>query len=144
MPDNEQKFRFADLHPISKAIFFIVLILAVIGSISDNPIIFGGNIARLAISLAIGWFLTGPACWEWAYNKGRNTDFAFLFGFFLSILGVILYWIYQLFFQKKPDNLNVQAIPSEKKIKFCPNCGKPLQFENTEICPNCGVRIKPK
>jgi hypothetical protein len=26
--------------------------------------------------------------------------------------------------------------------KFCPSCGKPLQFENTEICPNCGVRLK--
>jgi flagellin FlaB len=26
--------------------------------------------------------------------------------------------------------------------KFCPTCGKPLQFENAEICPNCGVRIK--
>ena len=25
--------------------------------------------------------------------------------------------------------------------KFCPTCGKPLQFENAEICPNCGVRI---
>ena len=25
--------------------------------------------------------------------------------------------------------------------KFCPTCGKPLQFENTEICPSCGVRI---
>jgi TM2 domain-containing membrane protein YozV len=26
--------------------------------------------------------------------------------------------------------------------KFCPNCGKELQYENAEICPNCGVRIK--
>ena len=26
--------------------------------------------------------------------------------------------------------------------KFCPTCGKPLQFENAEICPHCGVRIK--
>jgi uncharacterized RDD family membrane protein YckC len=26
--------------------------------------------------------------------------------------------------------------------KFCPTCGKPLQFENAEICPSCGVRIK--
>jgi len=26
--------------------------------------------------------------------------------------------------------------------KFCPTCGKPLQFENAEICPNCGVRIQ--
>ncbi len=25
--------------------------------------------------------------------------------------------------------------------KFCPSCGKELQFENAEICPNCGVRI---
>ena len=25
--------------------------------------------------------------------------------------------------------------------KFCPTCGKPLQFENAEICPSCGVRI---
>ena len=25
--------------------------------------------------------------------------------------------------------------------KFCPTCGKPLQFEHAEICPNCGVRI---
>jgi TM2 domain-containing membrane protein YozV len=27
-------------------------------------------------------------------------------------------------------------------VKFCPNCGKELQFENAEICPSCGVRIK--
>jgi hypothetical protein len=26
--------------------------------------------------------------------------------------------------------------------KFCPICGKPLQFENVEICPSCGVRIQ--
>ncbi len=26
--------------------------------------------------------------------------------------------------------------------KFCPTCGKPLQFENAEICPNCGVGIQ--
>jgi uncharacterized RDD family membrane protein YckC len=26
--------------------------------------------------------------------------------------------------------------------KFCPTCGKPLQYENAEICPSCGVRIK--
>jgi len=26
--------------------------------------------------------------------------------------------------------------------KFCPTCGKQLQFENAEICPNCGVRVK--
>jgi len=25
-------------------------------------------------------------------------------------------------------------------VKFCPTCGKPLQFENAEICPDCGVR----
>ena len=27
--------------------------------------------------------------------------------------------------------------------KFCPTCGKPLQFENAEICPSCGVRVQP-
>jgi FlaG/FlaF family flagellin (archaellin) len=27
--------------------------------------------------------------------------------------------------------------------KFCPTCGKPLQYENAEICPGCGVRIQP-
>jgi TM2 domain-containing membrane protein YozV len=26
--------------------------------------------------------------------------------------------------------------------KFCPTCGKPLQFENAEICPSCGVRVQ--
>ena len=26
--------------------------------------------------------------------------------------------------------------------KFCPTCGKELQYENAEICPNCGVRIQ--
>lgn len=26
--------------------------------------------------------------------------------------------------------------------KFCPSCGKELQFENAEICPSCGVRVK--
>jgi len=26
--------------------------------------------------------------------------------------------------------------------KFCPTCGKPLQFENAEICPSCGVRLQ--
>jgi len=25
--------------------------------------------------------------------------------------------------------------------RFCPTCGKLLQFENAEVCPNCGVRI---
>ena len=25
--------------------------------------------------------------------------------------------------------------------KFCPSCGKPLQFENAEICPTCGVNL---
>ena len=27
-------------------------------------------------------------------------------------------------------------------VKFCPTCGKPLQFENADICPSCGVRIQ--
>ena len=26
-------------------------------------------------------------------------------------------------------------------MKFCPHCGKPLQFENAEICPECGCRV---
>lgn len=26
--------------------------------------------------------------------------------------------------------------------KFCPTCGKSLQYENAEICPGCGVRIR--
>lgn len=26
--------------------------------------------------------------------------------------------------------------------KFCPTCGKSLQYENAEICPGCGVRIQ--
>jgi len=26
--------------------------------------------------------------------------------------------------------------------KFCPTCGKTLQYENAEICPNCGVRVQ--
>jgi hypothetical protein len=27
--------------------------------------------------------------------------------------------------------------------KFCPNCGKPLEFEKAEICPSCGKNISP-
>jgi len=26
-------------------------------------------------------------------------------------------------------------------MKFCPHCGKKLQFENAELCPECGCRI---
>jgi len=26
-------------------------------------------------------------------------------------------------------------------MKFCPHCGKPLQFEQAEICPACGCRV---
>jgi TM2 domain-containing membrane protein YozV len=26
-------------------------------------------------------------------------------------------------------------------VKFCPTCGKQLQYDDAEICPNCGVRI---
>jgi len=26
-------------------------------------------------------------------------------------------------------------------VKFCPNCGNQLQFENAEICPSCGKNI---
>jgi hypothetical protein len=26
-------------------------------------------------------------------------------------------------------------------MKFCPHCGKQLQFENAEICPDCGCRV---
>ncbi len=26
-------------------------------------------------------------------------------------------------------------------MKFCPHCGKKLQFENADICPECGCRI---
>jgi uncharacterized membrane protein YvbJ len=29
-------------------------------------------------------------------------------------------------------------------VKFCPNCGKPLEFENAEICPSCGINISPE
>jgi uncharacterized membrane protein YvbJ len=27
--------------------------------------------------------------------------------------------------------------------KFCPNCGKQLQYENAEICPDCGKKLLP-
>jgi hypothetical protein len=26
-------------------------------------------------------------------------------------------------------------------MKFCPHCGKPIQFEQAEICPACGCRV---
>lgn len=26
-------------------------------------------------------------------------------------------------------------------MKFCPTCGKQLQFDNAEICPSCGCRV---
>ena len=27
-------------------------------------------------------------------------------------------------------------------MKFCPHCGKQLQFEKAEICPACGCRVE--
>ena len=27
-------------------------------------------------------------------------------------------------------------------VKFCPNCGKPLEYENAEICPSCQFTLK--
>lgn len=41
-----------------------------------------------------------------------------------------------------PPNINVHHTGELSMAKFCPNCGKPLEFENAEICPGCGSTLK--
>ena len=47
-----------------------------------------------------------------------------------------------LSFERSINGYRKIMVGNRGMAKFCPTCGKTLQFENAEICPSCGVRIK--
>jgi hypothetical protein len=102
--ENQSEFKFEKLSQIVKNITYAIIILSclgVLGYFSDGE---PGKAGLGIISLLIGWFITGPACWGWAYNKDRHEGFAFLWGFSFGLIGAAIYWIYTLFFTKNLDN----------------------------------------
>ena len=96
--DEEPHFVFDKMSGMAKRVLILIIIVCALGAITSDSMgitIIGGS---------IGWFITGPSCWGWAYNKDRNEDFAFIWGFAFGIPGAIIYWVYTLFYKKNPNN----------------------------------------
>ena len=99
--DDPSVFDFKNLHFLVQWFVFIIVGLWLVSSIvtgSGYRLIVGG------ITLLLSYFVFGQLCWTWAYNKDRNTNFAFAWGFATSLPGTIIYYIYILFRKKNPDN----------------------------------------
>jgi len=95
---NEPHFVFDKMGGIAKRVLVLIIIVCAFDALISDYYIY------LIIGGLIGWFITGPACWGLAYNKDRNEDFAFIWGFTFGIPGAIIYWIYTLFYKKNPNN----------------------------------------
>jgi hypothetical protein len=98
--DEEPHFIFDKMSGIGKRIVYLIIILWALSLLTSDSI----EIARTSLGVLIGWFWTGPWCWALAYNKDRNEDFAFIWGFSFGIPGLILYWLFTLFYKKNPNN----------------------------------------
>jgi hypothetical protein len=87
-------FEFKNLSQWAKNVTYCIVALCAIGILSDPYIII-----QTIVGLVVGYFFAGPYCWQIAYKKGRSTNFAFLFGFVFSLIGLLFYWLYSLFFK---------------------------------------------
>jgi hypothetical protein len=103
LEDTEKvEFKFDNMSEMAKRVVYVSVfgcIFLILLGYSYDPAVLGAQYAKFFIALGIGWFITGPVCWGWAWNKDRNEDFAFIWGLFLGIPGAVLYWIYSLFFK---------------------------------------------
>ena len=94
-------FKFENLHYVVRYLvyawisFFVILSIVML---SPNILFY------LAIGFVIQYYVCAIFCWQLAYNKDRNTDFAFVWGFFTTIFGAGLYWLYTIFRKKNPVN----------------------------------------
>ena len=108
-----QRLNLKNLHYLVRwfvyAVIAITIIIDIVGissvGVSNGMDLFGA-LALITIEIIFFGFMYafGRICWALAYNKDRNTDFAFVWGITTGLLGAILYWIYTLFHQKNPDN----------------------------------------
>jgi hypothetical protein len=120
---DDSQFKFKNLHPYVRYLVYAALAILILINIfmigsaitamgdPENGVGFFELLPGVlliftftAIAFVIAYYVCGKTCWVLAYNKDRNTDFAFAWGFFSGILGTFFYWIYTLFLKKNPDN----------------------------------------
>jgi tetratricopeptide (TPR) repeat protein len=105
--EEKSELSFNNLHYLVRWLVnavFVLMAINIVVAIYMESTRSGAVILFSIVGFLSGYYLFAPFCWTLAYNKDRNTDFAFAWGFLTGVFGTVPYWIYTLFLKKNPDN----------------------------------------
>ena len=125
MPDDEETYRFSNLHWILKILVFTSFIptaalisLAVL--VTQYNLYVGIFIFVIGIFYLLAgwvWYACGVRGWEIAHKKGRNTDLAFAWGILYGIPGFFVYWLYSHLYKEMPSHMRLNEIVDSENPK---------------------------